>query len=296
MANRWTVFGKIASNLGSAALFTLSLLSAPAFAGDPFQRDEPHEIGDRTEEAFNAMFKDGNYGTAATSIDRAIQEEPNEPMAHALKASLIYLYEGDWNDFKTYATSTRTTAESLADSDPLRSHLYTAVGHFLEGAHALKTEGTVRGTPAALAKLRQVFQNLDAAEQTDSTDPELNIIKGFMDLLLAVNLPFANPDQSIERLKNYAGPDYLAHRGLAIGYRDLDREDEAMIEVDQALELTPNNPEVWYLKAQIFVDLGKHKESLPWFQKALDKSQQLPDELVDQIKDEQDEATRRAGQ
>jgi Tfp pilus assembly protein PilF len=295
MNNRWTVSGKIASRLGRASLVAFSLWSTPAFAGDPFQRDEPHAIGDRTEEAFNAMFREGNYSAALTSIDRALQEEPNEPMAHALKASLIYLNEGDLSDFKTYATNTRTTAEALADSDPLRSYLYTAVGHFLEGAYAFETEGPVRGTPAALAELRKVFQNLDAAEQTDSTDPELNIIKGFMDLLLAVNLPFANPDQSIERLKTYAGPDYLAHRGLAIGYRDLDREDEAMVEVDKALELTPNNPEVWYLKAQIFVDRGKHKESLPWFKKALEKSQQLPDELVDQIQDEYDEATRRAG-
>jgi tetratricopeptide (TPR) repeat protein len=296
MKNQWTVSGKIASSLGSAALFTLSCLSAPAFAGDPFQRDEPHAIGDRTEEAFNAMFRDGNYDTALTAIDRAIQEEPNEPMAQALKASLIYLNEGEWSDFKTYATNTRTIAEALAQSDPIRSHLYTAVGHFLEGAYAFEIEGPVRGTPAALAELRQVFQHLDAAEQMDSTDPELNIIKGFMDLLLAVNLPFANPDQSIERLKTHAGPDYLAHRGLAIGYRDLEREDEAMVEVDKALELTPNNPEIWYLKAQIFVEQGKHKESLSWFNKALEKSQQLPDEIVDQIQNEYKGASDRAGQ
>jgi tetratricopeptide (TPR) repeat protein len=290
------VSGKLKSTLAGTALFLLSSFGNPALAGDPFDRSEPHAIGDKTEAAFDAMFKEGNYPKAVELIDRAVLEEPNEPMAHAIKASLVYLYEGEWDEFKTYADRTRQTAEALVASDPLRGHLYTAVGHFFEGAYAFKTEGAVSGTPKALAQLRQVFENLESAEQTDSTDPELNIIKGFMDLLLAVNLPFANPDEPIERLKNYAAPDYLAYRGLAIGYRDLDRTDEAMAEVDKALELTPNNPEVWYLKAQIFVEQGKHKESLEWFKKALDKKDQLPDAIVDQIENELDGADRRAKQ
>lgn len=76
-------------------------------------------------------------------------------------------------------------------------------------------------------------------------------MKGFMDLMLAVNLPFSNPDQAIERLRTYAQPPYLAQRGIAIGYRDLGQPDQALVAVEEALKQTPDNPELFYLKAQI---------------------------------------------
>lgn len=299
MKNRWFGLNRSISMMVGAGVFALGLGNAPSFAGDPFRESDPHEIGSRTEEAFNYMFKDGNYPKAIESVDRALTEEPNEPMIPALKASLIFLEDDSdsaWEDFKPYATQTRETAEKLMETDPLRGHLYTAVGHFLEGAYTLKTEGTVRGTPEALAKLRQVFNNLDDATQIDSEDPELNIIQGFMDLMLAVNLPFSNPNESIERLDQYASPKYLAYRGLAIGYRDLDQPENAMTEVDKALELTPNNPEVKYLKAQIFVEQGKHEDSLKYFEEAWKLKNQLPGEIRHQLKRECNKAAREVTQ
>ncbi|MGB3237846.1 MAG: Sll0314/Alr1548 family TPR repeat-containing protein [Geitlerinemataceae cyanobacterium] len=295
MKNRRFRLNQTISTMVGAAVLSLGLGNAPTLAGDPFRESDPHAIGSRTEEAFNYMFQDGNYPKALESVDKALAEEPNEPMIPALKASLIFLEDDSdsaWEVFKPYATQTRETAEKLTETDPLRGHLYTAVGHFLEGAYTLKTEGTVRGTPQALAKLRQVFQNLDDAAKIDEADPELNIIKGFMDLMLAVNLPFANANESIDRLRNYAGPDYLAYRGLAIGYRDLDQPEDAMVEVDEALKLTPNNPEVKYLKAQIFVEQGKHEDSLKYFEEAWKLKNQLPGEIRHQLKRECNKAAR----
>lgn len=298
MKNQEFKLDRSVSVLVAAAMFAFGWGTAPTLAGDPFRTADPHAIGSSTEEAFNAMFREGDYPKAQAAVDKALTEEPNEPMLPALKASLLFLEDdsNNWEAFKPYATQTRETAENLTETDPLRGHIYTAVGHFLEGAYTLKTEGTVRGTPEALAKLRQVFQNLDEAAKLDATDPELNIIKGFMDLMLAVNLPFANPNESIDRFNNYAAPDYLKHRGLAIAYRDLDRPDDAMVEVDKALAITPNNPEVKYLKAQIFVEQTKHEDSLKYFKEAWENKNQLPGEIRHQLKRECNKAARTANQ
>lgn len=289
-------FNRTVSVVVAAAMFAFGWGTAPTLAGDPFRTADPHAIGSSTEEAFNAMFREGDYPTAEAAVDKALTAEPNEPMLPALKASLLFLDDdsNNWEAFKPYATQTRERAEKLIETDPLRGHIYTAVGHFLEGAYTLKTEGTVRGTPEALAKLRQVLQNLDDAAKIAPEDPELNIIKGFMDLMLAVNLPFANPNESIERFNNYAAPDYLKHRGLAIAYRDLDQPDNAMVEVEKALKITPNNPEVNYLKAQIFVEQGKHEDSLKDFEEAWKKKNQLPGEIRHQLKRECNKAARTA--
>lgn len=280
--------------LGVCAI-ALSSLASPAIAGDPFRRDNPRDISDTTEQAFEAFFKDGNYPLAATYVERAIAADGSDPIVYAMKASLIYLDDPDElpEAFRTYAQQTLDAADRLIVTDALRGNLYLAVGHFLEGAYVLTNDGVVRGMPTALEKLQQVFRHLDRAGNIDPTDPELNIIKGYMDLILAVNLPFTDPELPIERLRTYAAPEYLAQRGLAVGFRDLERFGDAMAAVDRSLELTPNNPEVMYLKAQIFVEQGDLAESLPWFDRALAMQEQLPEELVEQIQRERRKAGER---
>ncbi len=280
---------RFATSLASAALLAIGAWIPPVVAEDPFRTENVHDIGDRTEAAFRAMFEQGNYTNARALVETAIADEPDEPMAYAMKASLEY-HDKDWEEFSRYATRTRETAERLSPDDPFRASLYTAVGHFLEGAYILKNEGEVRGTPKALSKLRQVFEYLDTAENLKPNDPELNLIKGYMDLMLAVNLPFSNPDRAIGRLRDHAAPRFLAYRGLAVGYRDLERHEEAMRMVDRALELTPDNPELHYLKAQIFVEQDREPDSIEWFEKALEKADQLPKRMVRQIRREYGQA------
>jgi tetratricopeptide (TPR) repeat protein len=260
----------------------LSLWITPALA-DPFRANNPRPIGDRTEQAFKALFEQGNYRQAAQLLQMA---EPNEPLAYAMKAALDYINK-DWDKMGENARHTRETAEQLVTTDPLRGHLYIAAGQFLEGAHTLSTQGTVRATPAILSKLQQIFDNLDQAEKIDPKDPELNLLKGYMDLMLAVNLPFSNPNQAIERLQNYAAPTYLAQRGVAIAYRDLNKPDQALAAVDRALQQSPKNPELLYLKAQILRKQGNAQASLPLFQQALASQGQLPNSITYQIAWEQ---------
>ncbi|MGF1567559.1 MAG: Sll0314/Alr1548 family TPR repeat-containing protein [Nodosilinea sp.] len=267
--------------MGALTTAMVGLATAPALAGDPFRPDDPHAIGDATEAAFNAIFYAGDYAAARGLVDQALKADPNEPMNHAMAATISYL-NGDLAELQERAQLTQSTAEALKATDPLRGHLYIAVGLFMEGAYVLQNQGIARGTPTVLRMLQQVFSELDAAKAIDPNDPELSLLKGFMDLLLAVNLPFANPDQAIAQLGN-GYPAYLSHRGIAIGLRDLGRYDEALVEVDKALAAAPENPDLLYLKAQILYLNQQSADSLALYQAALAYADQLPTSTVRQI-------------
>lgn len=282
---------RLVATLTSTLTVVLGVLTYPA-AADPFRTTNPREVGEQTEQAFKAMFEQGNYVQAAELLQTA---EDNEPLAFALKASLAYMNE-DWDVMRDNAQRTLETAEKLLETDPLRGHLYIAAGQFLDGAYTVSTQGVVQATPLVLRKLQQVFSNLNAAENIDPSDPELNLLKGYMDLMLAVNLPFSDPAQAIERLENYAAPVYLAQRGIAIGYRDLDQHEQALAAVDRALEATPENPELFYLKAQILRLMSDdlegeaqkrlQQESLTLFRQAWELRAQIPESTVDQLERE----------
>jgi tetratricopeptide (TPR) repeat protein len=274
----------------------LNLGVNPSLAGDPFRSSEPHQIGDQTEAAFKAIFQQGNYPAAERYLEQAISKEPNEPLAYAIKASLAYGNK-DWAKLDTYSQKTLETGQKLIANDPLRGNLYTAVGHFLEGAVVITRKGTVNGVPEAFSQLREVYEYLDKAEAISANDPELNLIKGYMDLLLAVNLPFASPDQAIGRLEQNAAPGYLVDRGVALAYRDLKRYAQALDYVNRAIKSTSDNPEIYYLKAQILKELGQKEksqqmiqEAIANFDKALTKKSQLPGDLVKQIESERKNA------
>jgi tetratricopeptide (TPR) repeat protein len=278
---------RTATALAGTATILLSLWGMPAIAGDPFRTSNPRNIGDNTEAAFEAIFKDGDYQQARRFLSQAEASESSEPLVYAMQASLAYI-EQDWETLNRYASKTIQAAEQLVESDPLRGNLYSAVGHFLEGAHDFKQRGPI----GALAKLQKVFGALDEAKKLEPNDPELNLLTGYMDLMLAVNLPFTDPAQAVAKLEQYGSPSYLAYRGIAVGYRDLKQYDEAMKYVDRALELTPNNPEVLYLKAQILVKQDRNQESLEFFRKALAKQAQLPSRTAAQITYEECKADR----
>jgi tetratricopeptide (TPR) repeat protein len=274
----------------------LNILGNPSFAGDPFRSREPHKIGDRTEAVFNAIFQQGNYPAAKDALQKAVSSEPNEPLIYAIQASLAYQNQ-DQTSLAKYSRKTLETGQNLIASDPLRGNLYTAVGHFLEGAVILKREGTVNGAPLAFSRLRKVYTYLDRAEEISASDPELNLIRGYMDLMLAVNLPFTSPDDVINRLEKNAAPGYLVDRGIALAYRDLKQHSQALDYVNRALKTTADNPEIYYLKAQILHEKGKKeksqdliKEAIIHFDKALAKKSQLPANLVKQIEYERNQA------
>ncbi|MDA0267219.1 MAG: hypothetical protein O3A14_09710 [Cyanobacteria bacterium] len=270
--------------LAGASTVMLQLGSLPALAGDPFRTSNPrNSISAPTEEAFYAIFRDGDYVTAKASLEAA-DAAATDPLHHAMLASLAYLEgEAGLPELLNRAQLTQAAAEGLMATDPLRGNLYGAVGIFLEGAHVLQTQGIARGTPRALGMLQEVFDKMDAAEDIDANDPELSLIKGFMDLLLAVNLPFANPEDAITRLATHGRPDYIAQRGIAVGYRDLGEYDKALEAVNAALAAVDaakagenTNPDLLQLKAQILWGLGNAQGSEAAYTEALGYVDQLP--------------------
>ncbi len=268
--------------LASTAVMVLGVWVAPTLAGDPFRTSNPHDIGKNTEAAFKAIFEQGNYKEAERYLNLAQSTESREPLAYAMLASLAYTKQ-DWTSLKSYSTKTLETAQQLMPKDPLRGNLYTAVGHFLEGTYNFKKDGAV----GALGKLQKVIQYLNEAKKISPNDPELSLLTGYMDLMLAVNLPYSNPTKAINQLETYGSPKYLAYRGIAVGYRDLKKYDKALDFVNRALALTPNNPEVLYLKAQILRSQGKNKDAQAFFNQAGAKLNQLPNSSAAQITYEQ---------
>jgi tetratricopeptide (TPR) repeat protein len=86
-------------------------------------------------------------------------------------------------------------------------------------------------------------------------------------------------------------------RGIAIAYRDLKQYPPALDYVNRSLKTTADNPELYYLKAQILYAKGKKeksqnliKEAISHFDKALTKKSQLPANLVKQIEHERNQA------
>jgi tetratricopeptide (TPR) repeat protein len=267
---------RLTLSVAAAVIFIFG--NRPLLAADPFRTNNARDIGEHTETAFKTIFLLGNYKAVNGELGLAEAKEANEPLAHAIKGSLAFTEE-DWETLKACALKTLETAEVLKATDPLRGNLYLAVGHFLDGTYIYQKEGAF----GAIQKLQLVFQYFDAAESIDPNDPELNLIKGYMDLLLAVNLPFSSPEQAIARFEQYAAPNYLVERGLAVAYRDLKQYDKALVSVDKALQIAPENPELYYLKGQILKKKGKQEKNLPileeaivHFEQAISKSEQLP--------------------
>ena len=278
-------FQKIAFFVPLTATIVLSFNHNAALAEDPFREQNAREIGKHTEKAFKTIFLEGDYKGVAKELNKAELEEPSEPLAYAMLASLAYT-EKDWESIKQYADKTLNSAQILSETDSVRGNLYLGVGHFLDGAYVYEKEGAL----PAINKLQQVFKYLDRAEDADPNDPELNLIKGYMDLLLAVNLPFSSPDQAIARFEDNAAPNYLVERGLAVAYRDLKDYDKALEYANKALATAPDNPEHYYLKGQILRKLGKESESVAIlndaianFEQALAKSAQLPEFVLETL-------------
>ncbi|MGF1540652.1 MAG: Sll0314/Alr1548 family TPR repeat-containing protein [Pleurocapsa sp.] len=279
---------KISLLIPIAIATAISWNNNPVLAKDPFREKNPREIGSHTEQAFETIFLEGDYQTVESLLKIAELEEPDEPLAHAMQASLAYTTR-DWEKIRQYALKTLESAQKLSLQDPLRGNLYLAVGHFLDGAYIYEKKGAID----AINKLQLVFKHLDLAEDIEPKDPELNLIKGYMDLFLAVNLPFSSPDQAIARFETNAAPKYLVERGLAVAYRDLKQYDKALEYVDKALGTAPENPEHFYLKGQILRNIGKQQENidilknaLENFHRALAKSEQLPGFVIESLSDE----------
>lgn len=268
-----------------AALVT-AVTAIPSFAADPFRTNSPREIGSETQKAFELMFKEGNYMAAVKQLDVAVRTEANEPLLYALRASTFYAKE-DYLGMQVAGKRVRSNAEALKGKDNLRAYLYVAVSDLIEAGYIVKTDG-ISSAGRALPLVQSVFDNIKKAQDIDPNDPEVNLIKGYIDMLIASVLPLSDLESALASLRQYAAPDYLKWRGIALAYRDARKPELALEAVDKAIAAAPNNPELNYLKGQVLWMQGGTgvPAAKKQFEIALSKAKQMNPSLLVEVRDQ----------
>lgn len=281
--NRILKLGSVPIALMLTALMSLATAGSVS-AADPFRSSNPRAIGAETQKAFELMFKDGNYASAVKQLDVAIRTEANEPLLFALRASTFYAQE-DYLGMQVAGKRVRSNAEALRGKDNLRAHIYLAASDLIEAGYIVKAEG-LSSAAKALPLVQSVFDNIKKAQDIDPKDPELNLIKGYIDMLIASVLPLSDLESALASLKTYAAPDYLKWRGIALAYRDARIPNLALEAVNKALVSAPNNPDLSYLKGQILWMQGGSNipEAKKEFEIALKKAKQLNPTLLAEIR------------
>lgn len=278
-----------------ATALTLGV-ALPTLAADPFRSGmspNASPMGSTTGEAFELMFKDSDYKGAEALLNSAEGSEADEPLLYTLQALLIYQNEDskDWSELSSYAQKTKSAAKALSrkgdDSSKLRGNLYLAMADFLDGAYAITKDGPVLGMSTAFGKLRGIYGSMKKARAINPDDPELNLVQGFLDMMVSNYLPLSDTKSAIKKLESVreTNPDaaYLANWALATGYRTMKKQDKALEAVNLGLADQPNHAELNYLKAQILGAQGNYAGAKPLFAKALQASATMPDNLVAQI-------------
>lgn len=277
----------------TAVVLSLSL-ALPLYAKDPFRSTKARAIGNETSTAFATLFRDGNYRGAVPQIDRAVRMNSNEPLAHTMGALVAFLEE-DMNTMRQRGASIKRSAQGLQKNDKLRSHIYLAVGDLVEASYLFKSEG-ISSVPKVLPLIQNVLSELRTANSIDPEDPELNLLRGLIDILISSVssslIPSNDVETSLTRLRQFSAPDYLRWGGVAVAYRDARQPAPALEAIDKALVIAPQNPILQYFKGQIHWMQGNKTEAKRFYQLALTRASQLPDRF---IKDVQTECTRLTG-
>jgi tetratricopeptide (TPR) repeat protein len=185
------------------------------------------------------MFKDGNFYEAQKTVDRAFATEADEPLLHAMKASLFYINKrrtGDLEFMRDYALKTRKAAQALMSDNPCADISILGASYLLEAGYEVTKKGVVRGAAKGLSLVQQALDEIELAAEINPDDPEVNLIQGYMDMLVASVVPLADLEDALGSLRK-SGPEYLKWRGIALGYRDAKMPNEALAAVDKALIL-----------------------------------------------------------
>jgi tetratricopeptide (TPR) repeat protein len=272
-------------SLWAALSLATLLFSSTVLAADPFRTGaNARPFGSALEKAFEDFFRTGNYLNSSRKLTTAQAENPNEPLVYTLQAALAYM-NNQPQRMQTFAEQTRKVSLALEANDKARSHLYRGLADGLEGASYYLKDGDV-GLLAAFPKITAMILEIDKARQISPEDPEVNLIVGYINTVEA-KLPGKTKkyEEAIASFRK-ANPSYLSFRGQALVYRDTKNYPQAMMMVDQALKDAPQNPDLFYLKAQIFALQKQPAEAVTFFDKSLSMGKQLPESTKKQIRKE----------
>jgi tetratricopeptide (TPR) repeat protein len=282
-------FGRFLSVLSCLAL----LGGGTALAADPFRiGKEALPIGPSLESAFNDFFRNGSYLNSSQKLKAAELENPNEPLVYTLQAALAYMNEQPVK-MLALAKKTGTVAMAMETKNEARSHLYRGLAQGLEGASYYLKDGEA-GLLSAFPYVSSMLLEIDKARQLAPADPEVNLVVGYVQTILASQKmkPYSDAIQSFSKAK----PSYLALRGQALVYRDTKDYPQAQTMVEKALADAPTNPELFYLKGQILALQQKPTDAIAFFDKALTLGKQLPESTKKQIRKERNSQISKVSQ
>jgi tetratricopeptide (TPR) repeat protein len=282
-------FGRVVSILSCLAL----LGGGTAIAADPFRTGtEARPIGSALESAFHDFFRNGSYLNSSQKLKAAELENPREPLVYTLQAALAYMNEQP-DKMLSLARKTGTVAQAMGSKDKARSHLYQGLAQGLEGASYYLKDGDA-GLLKAFPNVSSMLLEIDKARQLAPADPEVNLVVGYVQTILASQKmkPYSDALQSFNKAK----PSYLALRGQALIYRDTKDYSQAQAMVEKALVDAPTNPELLYLKGQILALQQKPVDAIAFFDKALTLGKQLPESTKKQIRKERSSQVAKVSQ
>ena len=266
-----------------AVLSGAVLLCSSASAADPFRSGTgARPMGAALENAFEDFFRTGSYLNSTQKLSEAQAENPREPLVYSLQAALAY-FNGQPSQVQVLGQKIQQVAQSLQVKDSARSHLYRGIGEGFEGA-SLYLKDKNLGIIKALPYLSSMIFEIDKAHQLAPNDPEINLVSGYVEMVLAT-----------QKLKSYsdalssfrrAAPAYLAYRGQALVYRDTKNYPQAQTMVGKALKEAPRNPDLFYLKGQILALQKRPVDAVASFDQALALGKQLPESVKKQIRRE----------
>jgi tetratricopeptide (TPR) repeat protein len=281
--------GRVLSVLSCVAL----LGGGTAIAADPFRTGtEARPIGPSLESAFHDFFRDGSYLNSSQKLKAAELENPREPLVYTLQAALAYMNEQP-DKMLLLAKKTGTVAQAMGPKDKARSHLYKGLAQGLEGASYYLKDGDA-GLLTAFPNVSSMLLEIEKARQLAPADPEVNLVVGYVQTILASQKmkPYSDALQSFNKAK----PSYLALRGQALVYRDTKDYSQAQVMVEKALVDAPTNPELLYLKGQILALQQKPVDAIAFFDKALTLGKQLPESTKKQIRKERSSQVAKVSQ
>lgn len=277
-----------------SVLSCLALLGGgSAIAADPFRTGkEALPIGPSLESAFNDFFRNGSYLNSSQRLKTAELENPNEPLVYTLQAALAYMSEQPVK-MLALAKKTGTVAKAMETKNEARSHLYRGLAQGLEGASYYLKDGEA-GLLSAFPYVSSMLLEIDKARQLAPADPEVNLVVGYVQTILASQKmkPYSDAIQSFSKAK----PSYLALRGQALVYRDTKDYLQAQTMVEKALVDAPTNPELFYLKGQILALQQRPADAIAFFDKALTLGKQLPESTKKQIRKERNSQVLKVSQ
>lgn len=256
----------------------------PTFASDtdPFRNgSEAREMAPEIANAMNTFFCNGDYVMLSHQLEDARQAAPEEPMVYVAYSALAYLHE-DYATIREMTDLTLNAAANLKGSDPLRSHLYTGVGHGMKAATTVVNDGIARGLPLALPSINIMFAEFRSAQSMAPKDSEVNFFIGFIDLMMT------RYDRALKQFQTASTPQHMAYWGQALTYKDMGRYEEGLAAIDKALSSGCEHPEHYYLQGQILRKLARYEESVAAFDRSLKSSDRMPEPLVKQISRERD--------